>query len=48
VVHPAELGLVRTARLAAIGTDSPRHVQVLDGVLNLLPPGVGVKTSAAR
>ena len=42
----AELGLVRTARLAAIAPDSTRRVQVLDGVLNLLPPGVGVKTSA--
>jgi hypothetical protein len=40
----AELGLVRSARLQALG--EPVAVQVLDGVLNLLPPGVGLKTSA--
>lgn len=36
----AGLGLVRTARLRATGT--PVAVDVLDGVLNLVPPGVGV------
>jgi hypothetical protein len=37
----ASLGLVRTARLFAPHT--PVRVQVLDGLLNLIPPGVGVK-----
>lgn len=36
----AGLGLVRTARLRAAG--APVAVDVLDGVLNLVPPGVGV------
>lgn len=36
----ASLGLVRTARLQALG--EPLHVEVLDGVLNLVPPGVSV------
>jgi len=43
----AGLGLVRTARvewLGAVGAAVP--VQVLDGLLNLLPPGVGVDTSS--
>ncbi len=34
------LGLVRTARLVA--THGPVQVQVLDGLLNLIPPGVSV------
>ena len=44
----AELGLVRSASLSALPSARAdlRQVQVLDGVLNLLPPGVGVKTSA--
>jgi hypothetical protein len=44
----ADLGLVRSARLSTTpGSHTHvRQVQVLDGVLNLLPPGVGVKTSA--
>ena len=42
----ASLGLVRTARLLPLGAGPARRVQVLDGVLNLLPPGVGVKMSA--
>ena len=41
----AGLGLVRSARLFSLGDDAV-PVQVLDGLLNLLPPGVGVKTSA--
>ncbi|MBL8352968.1 MAG: hypothetical protein JNL87_21945 [Burkholderiaceae bacterium] len=36
----AGLGLVRSARLEAL--QGPVAVQVLDGLLNLLPPGVGV------
>ncbi|EHR69847.1 hypothetical protein BurJ1DRAFT_0974 [Burkholderiales bacterium JOSHI_001] len=36
----AGLGLVRTARLRVASADVP--VQVLDGVLNLVPPGVSV------
>ncbi|MDP2008508.1 MAG: hypothetical protein Q8K45_22770 [Rubrivivax sp.] len=46
----AALGLVRTARLERLpgpGDDAPLAVRVLDGVLNLLPPGIGVKTSQA-
>jgi hypothetical protein len=39
----AELGLVRSARLQA--TQETVSVCVLDGVLNLLPPGVGVALS---
>ncbi len=42
----ASLGLVRTARLLRLGSGPPRRVKVLDGLLNLLPPGVGVKISA--
>jgi len=47
----AGLGLVRSARLAladgAVGsTQAPVMVQVLDGVLNLLPPNVGTRLSA--
>lgn len=44
----ADLGLVRSASLSITpgAHASLREVQVLDGVLNLLPPGVGVKTSA--
>lgn len=38
------LGLVRSARLAAAG--APVRVQVLDGVLGLLPPGVGTRTAS--
>ena len=37
------LGLVRSARLEAL--QGPMHVKVLDGVLNLIPPGVGVELS---
>ena len=37
----AGLGLVRTARLRGAAA-APVDVQVLDGVLNLVPPGVGV------
>jgi len=40
----AGLGLVRSARLVALG--APLPVQVLDGVLNLLPPNVGTRLSA--
>ncbi len=39
----ADLGLVRSARLQA--TRDPVRVSVLDGVLNLQPPGVGVTLS---
>jgi len=40
----AELGLVRTARIEApLG---PVPVQVLDGLLNLVPPGVGFEHSS--
>ena len=39
----AELGLVRTARLQA--TDACVRVNILDGLLNLLPPGIGVDLS---
>ncbi len=42
----ATLGLVRTSRLLPLRSSAARRVKVLDGVLNLLPPGVGVKTSA--
>lgn len=41
----AALGLVRTARLERLDGSPVRGVQVLDGVLNLLPPGVGVKVA---
>jgi len=40
----AGLGLVRSARLWSVG--EPQAVQVLDGVLNLLPPNVGTRLSA--
>jgi hypothetical protein len=40
----AGLGLVRSARLEAL-SDEPVSVQVLDGVLNLVPPKVGVLLS---
>jgi hypothetical protein len=40
----AGLGLVRAARLETSG--APLNVQVLDGVLNLLPPKVGVLMSS--
>ncbi|HEX4858366.1 MAG TPA: hypothetical protein VFV17_05060, partial [Usitatibacteraceae bacterium] len=39
----ASLGLVRSARLESLG--NPARVSVLDGVLNLLPPGIGVDLS---
>ena len=41
----AGLGLVRRARLHALG-DTMRSVQVLDGVLDLVPPGVSVLHAA--
>ncbi len=41
----ADLGLVRTARLELVDGSLPLDVQVLDGVLNLMPPGVGVSMS---
>lgn len=41
----AELGLVRSARLALADGGAAIDVQVLDGVLNLMPPGVGVAMS---
>ncbi len=42
----AALGLVRSARLEQVDPSArPRPVRVLDGVLNLLPPGIGVKVS---
>jgi hypothetical protein len=41
----AGLGLVRSARLRAVPGGAVR-VEVLDGVLNLMPPGVGVKHAA--
>ena len=37
----ASLGLVRSARLQALGEAVP--VQVLDGLLNLVPPGVSTE-----
>ena len=40
----AGLGLVRTARLTALG--APLKVEVLDGLLNLVPPGVSVSLMA--
>ncbi len=40
----AELGLVRSVQLVAAG--APVQVQVLDGLLNLVPAGVGVLASA--
>ena len=42
----AALGLVRSARLETIGPEGGIAVKVLDGLLNLIPPGVGVKMSA--
>ncbi len=39
----AGLGLVRSARLEALS--SPVSVKVLDGILNLIPPNVGVELS---
>lgn len=43
----ATLGLVRSAQLQVLGDASPAlRVKVLDGVLNLLAPGIGVKMSA--
>jgi hypothetical protein len=43
----AALGLVRSARIQAIGTASAaKRLKVLDGVLNLIAPGIGVKMSA--
>jgi hypothetical protein len=44
----ASLGLVRSARLWRLGQTSstPTKVQVLDGVLNLLPPGVGTRIAS--
>lgn len=44
----AGLGLVRSARLQWLGGDGTTAppVQVLDGVLNLVPPGVGVLQGA--
>ena len=42
----AGLGLVRSARLDRLQAGpAPLAVQVLDGLLNLLPPGVGVELS---
>lgn len=42
----AALGLVRTARLDRLDAAAGAlKLQVLDGVLNLLPPGIGVKVS---
>ena len=40
----AALGLVRTSRLEAPA--GPVAVQVLDGILNLMPPGIGTKMQA--
>jgi hypothetical protein len=43
----AALGLVRSARLQWLGKRSaPVAVQVLDGLLNLVPPGVGFEHSS--
>lgn len=42
----AGLGLVRSARLCSL-SGQPVRVEVLDGVLNLLPPGVGVAQSTS-
>ena len=43
----AGLGLVRSARLELLdGSDGPIAVQVLDGLLNLVPPGVGFEHSS--
>ena len=41
----AGLGLVRRARLSALG-DAPVTAQVLDGVLDLVPPGISVLQAA--
>ena len=42
----AALGLVRSARLERLDAGAGAlRLQVLDGVLNLLPPGIGVKVS---
>jgi hypothetical protein len=41
----ADLGLVRSARLEVVDGSLPIDVQVLDGVLNLMPAGVGVAMS---
>ena len=44
----AKLGLVRTSRLESLDPSAPPlTVRVLDGVLNLMPPGIGVKLSQA-
>ncbi|TAG49267.1 MAG: hypothetical protein EAZ30_04275 [Betaproteobacteria bacterium] len=40
----AQLGLVRAACIEALG--APVQVKVLDGVLNLIPPGIGVELSS--
>ncbi|MBK6714781.1 MAG: hypothetical protein IPG57_06720 [Burkholderiales bacterium] len=40
----ADLGLLRSARLWSVG--APVAVQVLDGVLNLLPPNVGTRLAS--
>lgn len=42
------LGLVRTARLIRLGNTAtgPVRVKVLDGLLNLIPPGVGTRLAA--
>lgn len=42
----AGLGLVRSVRLSSL-SGQPVQVEVLDGVLNLLPPGVGVAQSTS-
>ncbi len=44
----AGLGLVRTARLQALGDAgaAPLQLQVLDGLLNLVPPGVSLLQAA--
>lgn len=42
----AKLGLVRSSRLASLDPSAPPcTLRVLDGVLNLMPPGIGVKLS---
>ncbi|MFN4116608.1 MAG: hypothetical protein ACK4F7_08945, partial [Inhella sp.] len=42
------LGLVRSARLSRLGQPggSPTPVKVLDGLLNLIPPGIGARMAA--
>lgn len=42
----AALGLVRTARLLPLPGGRGARVQVLDGLLNLIPPGIGTRVAS--